>query len=46
LDLYGQESNGGVWSIAKMNMLLHGIPDADLRNDDTLASRSTPRAAS
>jgi type I restriction enzyme M protein len=26
-----------VWSIAKMNMLLHGISTADLRNDDTLA---------
>ncbi|MEM9861010.1 MAG: class I SAM-dependent DNA methyltransferase [Myxococcota bacterium] len=37
LGLYGQESNGGVWSIAKMNMLLHGIPDADLKNGDTLA---------
>lgn len=37
LGLFGQESNGGVWSIAKMNMLLHGIPDADLRNGDTLA---------
>lgn len=38
LGLYGQESNGGVWSISKMNMLLHGIPDADVRNDDTLAA--------
>ncbi|MBL9027439.1 MAG: SAM-dependent DNA methyltransferase [Myxococcales bacterium] len=37
LGLYGQESNGGVWSISKMNMLLHGIPDADIKNDDTLA---------
>jgi len=37
LGLYGQESNGGVWSISKMNMLLHGIPDADMRNGDTLA---------
>jgi len=36
LDLYGQEENGTVWSIAKMNMLLHGIANADLRNDDTL----------
>ena len=38
LGLYGQESNGGVWSISKMNMLLHGIPDADIKNDDTLAA--------
>ncbi|MCB9576019.1 MAG: SAM-dependent DNA methyltransferase [Polyangiaceae bacterium] len=37
LGLYGQESNGGVWAISKMNMLLHGIPDADIRHEDTLA---------
>jgi type I restriction enzyme M protein len=37
LGLYGQEDNGGVWSISKMNMILHGISDADLRNGDTLA---------
>jgi type I restriction enzyme M protein len=37
LRLYGQESNGGVWAISKMNMLLHGIADADIRNEDTLA---------
>ena len=37
LGLYGQELNGGVWSMSKMNMILHGIPDADLRNGDTLA---------
>lgn len=34
LRLYGQELNGGVWSISKMNMILHGIPDADLQNND------------
>jgi type I restriction enzyme M protein len=38
LQLCGQESNGSVWSISKMNMLLHGISTADIRNDDTLAS--------
>lgn len=37
LRLAGQEYNGGVWSISKMNLLLHGIPDADLKNGDTLA---------
>jgi type I restriction enzyme M protein len=36
LGLYGQDENGGVWAIAKMNMLLHGIPDADIRNEDTI----------
>jgi len=36
-NLFGQEFNGTVWSIAKMNMLLHGISNADLHNEDTLA---------
>jgi type I restriction enzyme M protein len=36
LALYGQDANGGVWAICKMNMILHGIPDADVQNDDTL----------
>ncbi|MFB9952711.1 N-6 DNA methylase [Rhizobium puerariae] len=36
-NLFGQENAGTVWSIAKMNMLLHGINSADLRNEDTLA---------
>ena len=36
LDVYGQEAAGTVWSIAKMNMLLHGITTANLQNDDTL----------
>lgn len=37
-DLFGQEYNGTVWSIAKMNMLLHGIESANLQNDDTLGN--------
>ena len=24
LELFGQENNGGVWSMSKMNMILHG----------------------
>ncbi|MCK2045888.1 restriction endonuclease subunit M [Chromohalobacter japonicus] len=36
LDCHGQENAGTVWSIAKMNMLLHGITTANLQNDDTL----------
>ena len=36
LSLYGQEDNGAVWAICRMNLLLHGIPDADIRNGDTL----------
>lgn len=37
LRLYGQDNNGGVWSICKMNMILHGIADAEIENEDTLA---------
>ncbi len=37
LRLAGQEYNGSVWSISKMNLLLHGIRDADMQNGDTLA---------
>ncbi len=36
LSLYGQESIGTTWSICKMNMLLHGIAHADIRQEDTL----------
>lgn len=36
VSLFGQEDNGGVWTISKMNMLLHNVPAADIRNGDTL----------
>ena len=36
-NLFGQEFNGTVWSICKMNMLLHGISSHDIKNEDTLA---------
>jgi type I restriction enzyme M protein len=36
LALYGQEKSGTSWAMAKMNLLLHGARDADLRNGDTL----------
>ena len=36
LVLAGQESIGTTWSICKMNMLLHGIAHADIRQEDTL----------
>jgi len=36
LRLYGQDNNGGVWSMCMMNMILHGIQDADIHNDDVL----------
>ena len=34
--LYGQESNGSTWALAKMNMLLHGIDNARIEWADTL----------
>lgn len=34
LSLAGQEKDGSVWAISKMNMLLHGISDADIKNTD------------
>jgi type I restriction enzyme M protein len=36
LSLYGQEKIGTTWSICKMNMLLHGISHADIRQADTI----------
>jgi type I restriction enzyme M protein len=36
LSLFGQESIGTTWSICKMNMLLHGIQHADIRQEDTI----------
>ncbi len=38
LGLYGQELNGVTWSICKMNMILHGIKDAQIENEDTLTT--------
>ncbi|HNR59167.1 MAG TPA: N-6 DNA methylase, partial [Methanothrix sp.] len=36
LTLCGQEKNIGTWGICKMNMLLHGFPDADIRKGDVI----------
>lgn len=36
VSLYGQEKNINTWGICKMNMLLHGFPDADIRKGDTI----------
>jgi type I restriction enzyme M protein len=38
LGLYGQELNGVTWSICKMNMILHNVPDAHIENEDTLTA--------
>lgn len=37
LSVNGQDKNGPSWSMASMNMVLHGIHTFDLQNGDTLA---------
>ena len=36
LELCGQVNDASAWSICKLNMLLHGVPGADIRLEDTL----------
>lgn len=36
VSLYGQDSNGTVWSICVMNMILHNIVKFNIENGDTL----------
>lgn len=36
ISLFGQEKNLGTWSICKMNMLLHNLPDARIEKGDTI----------
>jgi type I restriction enzyme M protein len=36
LTLHGQEKNLNTWAICKMNLLLHGLSDHDIRKGDTL----------
>ena len=38
LTLHGQEKNLSTWAICKMNMLLHGLPDAQIEKGDTIGS--------
>jgi len=38
LYLYGQEINIGTYTIAKINMFLHGLDSADIQRGDTLAN--------
>ncbi|WP_375605092.1 type I restriction-modification system subunit M [Flavobacterium davisii] len=37
IDLYGQEKEFATANLAKMNMILHGNPEAEIRADDTLS---------
>ncbi|MFA7084956.1 MAG: class I SAM-dependent DNA methyltransferase [Arcobacteraceae bacterium] len=34
--LYGQDAIATTWAMCKMNMILHGISNADIKNEDTL----------
>ena len=36
ISLFGQEKNLGTWAICKMNMLLHGLPDARIEKGDVI----------
>jgi type I restriction enzyme M protein len=36
LELLGQENNGTTWAICRMNMILHGVIAADIRQGDTI----------
>jgi type I restriction enzyme M protein len=36
LQLCGQVNDASAWSICKLNMLLHGVPGADIRLEDTI----------
>jgi type I restriction enzyme M protein len=36
ISLYGQEINVGTWAICKMNLLLHGLQNAQVKRADTL----------
>ena len=38
LSLFGQDENVGVWAICKMNMILHGIMNADIQSGDVITS--------
>lgn len=37
LSIYGQENDNATWSLAKMNMILHDYPTAELWRDNTLS---------
>ncbi len=38
ITIYGQEMDNATWSLARMNMILHGHPTAELYNGNTLAA--------
>ena len=38
ISVYGQEMDNATWSLARMNLILHGQETADIRRENTLAS--------
>jgi type I restriction enzyme M protein len=38
ITIYGQEKDNATWTLAKMNMILHGNAIADIRKGDTITS--------
>jgi len=38
ITIYGQEKDNATWALSKMNMILHGSEDADIRKGDTITS--------
>jgi type I restriction enzyme M protein len=36
ITIYGQEKDNATWALARMNMILHGNEDADVRKGDTI----------
>ncbi len=38
ISIYGQEKDNATWALSRMNMILHGNEDADIRKGDTITS--------
>jgi type I restriction enzyme M protein len=38
ITIYGQEKDNGTWALSKMNMILHGNADADIKKGDTITN--------
>src|SRR5215203_6168522 len=38
ITIYGQEKDNATWALSKMNAILHGHEDADIRKGDTITS--------
>lgn len=43
ITIYGQEKDNATWALARMNMILHGSEDADIRKGDTITSPQLTR---